>query len=211
MRVETRSRHVGPETDPPLPRARIREAKHVRPCSKSSRFPGGTHNRGTASGLFGASGTWLAWYRDRSRYIAQPREGGPECILKAGRHGPHGHGGFGHLGKLMGMGSPVRRGDVQPAVIALLKEQDMHGYQIIQELTERSGGAWNPSPGSIYPILQMLEDQGMVTSEKVGGKRVFSLTDAGREYAETLPDQAPWDERPATRTPPVACARCSEA
>jgi DNA-binding PadR family transcriptional regulator len=92
------------------------------------------------------------------------------------------------------MGSQVRRGDVQPAVIALLKEQDMHGYQIIQELTERSGGAWNPSPGSIYPILQMLEDQDMVTSEKVGGKRVFSLTDAGREYAETLPEQAPWED-----------------
>ena len=101
----------------------------------------------------------------------------------------------------MGMGSPVRRGDVQPAVIALLKEQDMHGYQIIQELTERSGGAWNPSPGSIYPTLQMLEDQGMVTSEKVGGKRVFSLTDAGREYAETLPDQAPWDEATSDSDP----------
>ena len=108
-------------------------------------------------------------------------------------HGPFGHHGFGH-GRLMGMGSQVRRGDVQPAVIALLKEQDMHGYQIIQELTERSGGAWNPSPGSIYPILQLLEDQGMVTSEKVGGKRVFSLTDAGREMADGLPEQAPWEE-----------------
>jgi DNA-binding PadR family transcriptional regulator len=107
-------------------------------------------------------------------------------------HGPFGSG-FGH-GRLMGMGSQVRRGDVQPAVIALLKEQDMHGYQIIQELTERSGGSWAPSPGSIYPILQMLEDQGMVTGEKVGGKRVFSLTDAGREYAETLPEKAPWEE-----------------
>jgi DNA-binding PadR family transcriptional regulator len=111
-------------------------------------------------------------------------------------HGGHGgHGGFGGgFGRMMGMGSKVRRGDVQPAVIALLKEQDMHGYQIIQELTERSGGSWNPSPGSIYPILQMLEDQDMVTSERVGGKRVFSLTESGREYAETLPDEAPWAE-----------------
>lgn len=108
-------------------------------------------------------------------------------------HGPFGHAGFGH-GRLMGMGSQVRRGDVQPAVLALLKEQDMHGYQIIQELTERSGGTWTPSPGSIYPILQLLEDQGMVTGEKVGGKRVFSLTDAGRELAEGLPEQAPWED-----------------
>ena len=110
------------------------------------------------------------------------------------KQGARGHGGFGGFGRHMGMGSPARRGDVQPAVIALLKEQDMHGYQIIQELTERSGGAWNPSPGSIYPTLQALEDQGMVVSEKVGGKRIFSLTETGREYAESLPDQAPWDD-----------------
>ena len=108
------------------------------------------------------------------------------------KNGPHGHGGF-NFGRHMGMGSQVRRGEVQPAVIALLKEQDMHGYQIIQELTERSGGAWTPSPGSIYPTLQVLEDQGMVTSEKIGGKRVFSLTEQGREFADTRPDQAPWD------------------
>ena len=109
------------------------------------------------------------------------------------RHGMFGHRGFGP-GRFMGMGSPARRGDVQPAVIALLKEKDMHGYQIIQELAERSGGVWNPSPGSIYPTLAALEDQGLVTGEKVGGKRVFTLTDAGREYAESLPDQAPWEE-----------------
>jgi len=109
------------------------------------------------------------------------------------KHGMLGHRGLGH-GRFMGMGSPARRGDVQPAVVALLKEHDMHGYQIIQELTERSGGAWTPSPGSIYPTLQALEDQGLVTSEKVGGKRVFTLTDAGHEYAATLPDQAPWDD-----------------
>ena len=111
-------------------------------------------------------------------------------------HGMFGHRGFGPgrmMGMGMGMGGPARRGDVQPAVIALLKEQDMHGYQIIQELAERSGGAWSPSPGSIYPTLQALEDQGFVTSERVGGKRVYSLTDTGREYAETLPDEAPWD------------------
>jgi len=107
-----------------------------------------------------------------------------------GMFGPRGFG----PGRHMGMGKQARRGDVQPAVVALLKEQSMHGYQIIQELGDRSGGSWNPSPGSIYPTLQVLEDQGMVTSERVGGKRVYSLTESGREYAESLPEQAPWDD-----------------
>jgi DNA-binding PadR family transcriptional regulator len=106
-----------------------------------------------------------------------------------GHHGP----GPGFV-RGMNVGNRARRGDVQSAVIALLKEQSMHGYQIIQELSERTNGAWNPSPGSIYPTLQLLEDQGLVASEKVGGRRVFSLTDAGRERAAALPEQAPWDE-----------------
>jgi DNA-binding PadR family transcriptional regulator len=109
-------------------------------------------------------------------------------------HGMFGHRGFGP-GKFMGgMGNQVRRGDVQPAVVALLAEKSMHGYQIIQELAERSGGVWTPSAGSIYPTLQALEDQGMVTSEQVGGKRIYTLTDDGRAYAESLPDKAPWEE-----------------
>lgn len=69
----------------------------------------------------------------------------------------------------------------------------MHGYQIIQELAERTGGAWTPSPGSIYPILKSLEDQGLVTSEKDGGRRVFSLTMSGAAEAEALSDRSPWD------------------
>jgi len=116
-------------------------------------------------------------------------------------HGPHGHGaGFGH-GMPFGMGNRARRGDVQSAVLALLKERSMHGYQIIQELSERSGGAWNPSPGSIYPTLQLLEDQGLVTSEKDGGRRVFSLTEDGRLQADALPEEAPWDEMVAESDP----------
>jgi DNA-binding PadR family transcriptional regulator len=61
----------------------------------------------------------------------------------------------------------------------------MHGYQIIQEITERSGGAWRPSPGSVYPALQLLEDEGLVRTEQSDGRRVVQLTDAGREYAES--------------------------
>jgi len=68
----------------------------------------------------------------------------------------------------------------------------MHGYQIISELEERTGGAWKPSPGSVYPTLQMLEDEGLVRPEADGGKNVFHLTDAGREVAEAG-DAAPWE------------------
>jgi DNA-binding PadR family transcriptional regulator len=70
----------------------------------------------------------------------------------------------------------------------------MHGYQMIQELGERSGGAWTPSPGSIYPALQLLQDEGLVTAAETDGKRVFSLTDAGREEAAKRGDGAPpWE------------------
>lgn len=93
-----------------------------------------------------------------------------------------------------GVGPRVRRGDVQSAVLGLLRERGMHGYQILQELAERSGGAWNPSPGSIYPTLRLLEDRSLVTSEKDGGRRVFTLTEEGRVHAQALPEQMPWDE-----------------
>lgn len=69
----------------------------------------------------------------------------------------------------------------------------MHGYEMIQELDARTGGVWRPSPGSVYPTLQMLEDEGLVSSEEEGGKRLFSLTDAGREEASAQ-TTAPWDE-----------------
>ena len=80
-------------------------------------------------------------------------------------------------------GHRAGRGDVRAAVLALLDEEPMHGYQMIQELGERSGGAWTPSPGSIYPALQLLQDEGLVTAAETDGKRVFSLTEAGREQA----------------------------
>jgi DNA-binding PadR family transcriptional regulator len=100
----------------------------------------------------------------------------------------HGHGGFGGPGR-------ARRGDVRTAVLRLLAEQPMHGYQIIQELSARSGGAWSPSAGSVYPTLQLLADEGLVTAEETGGKKVFSLTEAGiAATAETADQPAPWDE-----------------
>jgi DNA-binding PadR family transcriptional regulator len=90
-----------------------------------------------------------------------------------------------------------RKGDVRLAVLTLLAEQPMHGYQIINELTERSNGAWRPSPGSVYPTLQQLEDEGMVTVSEVDGRRTYTLTDAGR--AEL--DRAGQDRRPPWEQP----------
>ena len=115
--------------------------------------------------------------------------------------GPFGRGGFGPGGPF-GHGNRARRGDVQSAVIALLKEQPMHGYQIIQELSTRTNGAWNPSPGSVYPTLQLLEDQGYVESTQDGGRRVYSLTESGRAFAETLPEGPPWEDMSADSADP---------
>ncbi|MER5741615.1 PadR family transcriptional regulator [Streptomyces sp. NPDC002262] len=100
--------------------------------------------------------------------------------------GPFGRGRGGGRGR-------ARRGDVRASILALLKDRPMHGYEMIQEIGERSGGAWKPSPGSVYPTLQMLEDEGLIVSASEGGKKLFSLTDAGREEAEAAPD-APWEE-----------------
>ena len=68
----------------------------------------------------------------------------------------------------------------------------MHGYQVMQELGERSGGRWRPSAGSVYPTLQQLEDEGLVTVEDRDGRRTFALTDAGRTAASAIPSDRPW-------------------
>ncbi|MFF3380345.1 PadR family transcriptional regulator [Streptomyces sp. NPDC002680] len=114
-----------------------------------------------------------------------------------GPGGPGGPGfGPGPWGGRGGRGGPrgrARRGDVRASILALLKDRPMHGYEMIQEIAERSGGAWKPSPGSVYPTLQLLEDEGLIVSETEGGKKLFSLTEAGRTAADEGPD-APWEE-----------------
>ncbi len=102
------------------------------------------------------------------------------------------------LWSLFRRGARARRGDVRAAILSLLSEQPRNGYQIMRELAERSQGAWRPSPGSVYPQLQQLEDEGLVRQEASGmapGGRVFALTDAGRTYVEKHRDElaAAWE------------------
>ena len=91
-------------------------------------------------------------------------------------------------------GGRGRRGDVRVAILALLEERPMHGYEMMQELSERTQGLWQPSPGSIYPALQLLEDQGLVRSESAEGRRQFTLTDEGRAELQSRSERtAPWE------------------
>src|SRR5690349_19802921 len=101
-----------------------------------------------------------------------------------------------HGGRRRGRGRHrVRRGDGRSAVLALPDDRPMHGYEMIQELEERTGGRWRPSAGSIYPTLQLLEDEGLVSAEEVEGRKVYSLTDAGKKAAPARTDEArPWEE-----------------
>jgi DNA-binding PadR family transcriptional regulator len=87
-----------------------------------------------------------------------------------------GFGGFGNGERLFG------RGVLKYVILELLKDQPRHGYDIIRALEDRMRGYYRPSPGSVYPTLQMLEDLGYVTSSQEEGKKVYSITDAGRRY-----------------------------
>jgi DNA-binding PadR family transcriptional regulator len=108
--------------------------------------------------------------------------------------GPGGFGPAGRGGRRGGHGRRGRRGDVRAAILVLLAERPMHGYEIIQEVAERSQDLWKPSPGSVYPTLQLLVDEGLiVASESEGSKKLFQLTDAGNEAAEKVATP-PWDE-----------------
>lgn len=163
----------------------------------------------------GARGPWRRARRD---------ENGPEHPRM--RRGPHGHdrgphrhghgrgfgpdfgqggfgpGGFGPgfgpgpFGRGRGRGGRGRRGDVRAAILLLLQERPMHGYELIQQIREKSEDVWRPSPGSIYPALSQLEDEGLVIIEKVAGRKTAKLTESGTSYIEEnradLGD--PWQE-----------------
>jgi DNA-binding PadR family transcriptional regulator len=138
------------------------------------------------------------------RHARHRHHGGP----RGGFGGPFGFGpfGFGPGGGPRGRGRKARRGDIRTAALLLLLEEPRNGYQIMQEVQERSDGVWRPSPGSVYPALQQLEDEGLIRSEEQDGRKAFQLTDAGRAHIEERDPErpAPWEEMSGDFSPPVA-------
>jgi len=90
-----------------------------------------------------------------------------------------------------------KRGEIRHAILHLLEERSMHGYEMIQEIEARSDGRWSPSPGSVYPMLQLMEDEGLITHEEVEGRKVFTLAKMGALYVDQhLAEEAPpWEPR----------------
>jgi len=128
------------------------------------------------------------------------RHGGHRCrSFGPGARGEWGgfpFGGFGGPGGPRGRGRKARRGDIRTAALLLLAEEPRNGYQIMQEVEERSDGAWRPSPGSVYPALQQLEDEALIRSEEHDGRKLFVLTDEGRAQVEQRDAErpAPWEQ-----------------
>ncbi len=161
------------------------------------------------------AGPWAGHHRPFDRFWAMAPDAEQPEQPESGRgrrgnrrRGPSGHGPFGApAGGPFGPGGHRHRGggrrggrggrgDVRAAVLLLLADQPMHGYQLIQQIVDRSDGVWTPSPGSVYPALAQLEDEGLVTIERVEGRKTASLTESGRAYVETHRAElgSPWDD-----------------
>ncbi|PPF65793.1 PadR family transcriptional regulator [Clavibacter michiganensis] len=125
----------------------------------------------TAGSAFGdaADGVWQAMESLRARFDAR---------------------GSGSTGA--GHGHPHGQHDVRRAVLALLAEEPMHGYRIIHEITERSGGTWTPNAGAVYPTLQLLADEGLIAAETTDGRKTYALTETGRSTVARDGITAPW-------------------
>src|SRR5438034_10270671 len=109
--------------------------------------------------------------------------------------GGHPFGGWGRGPR--GRGRKARRGDARTAALLLLAEEPRNGYQIMQEIEERGEGLWRPSPGSVYPALQQLEDEGLIRTEEHDGRKLYALTDAGRAFVDDRAKEdrpAPWEQ-----------------
>jgi DNA-binding PadR family transcriptional regulator len=102
-----------------------------------------------------------------------------------GQHHPHGHRDREGHGRRGGPGrGRAQRGDVRTAILQVLADEPMHGYQIMQTMRDRTAGAWRPSPGAVYPTIAQLEDEGLVTTREDGGRRLVTLTPEGTAYLE---------------------------
>jgi DNA-binding PadR family transcriptional regulator len=173
---------------------------------RGPRWPGGPHQRLGGSGPTGRRDGASGFGRGFGAGLGAGFPGGPGGPRgdrsdegRSGRggpggRGPGGHGGHGGRGP-GGRGSRAGRGDIRGAVLLLLSEQPMHGYQLIQEITERSGGRWSPSPGAIYPALNLLEDEGLIVITADSGRKLASLTPEGVSHVEQHRADlvAPWD------------------
>src|SRR5215207_2974041 len=161
-------------------------------------------------GAYAMGAPWVApWLRFASRCAGErARTKDDWFAMMTGRRAQTSQpfGGWGFFGAQPPFGGPwfggapvwraskARRGDVRSAILAVLAERPMNGYQIIQQIAERSGGVWKPSPGSIYPTLQQLEDEGLVRAESDSGRRTYVLTEEGQTYVAEHADEvaAPW-------------------
>lgn len=136
--------------------------------------PGGPGGRGPRGHRHGGAPPWVHLMRQFGAQF-----GGPGFGPEFGRRGPR-----------------VRRGDVRAAILDVLAGDEMNGYQLIQQISERTDGAWKPSPGSVYPTVQQLEDEGLVEGRDVEGRRMLRLTDDGRRYVEEHADEMAATWRP---------------
>src|SRR5207302_3430020 len=135
--------------------------------------------------------------------FSHPTYSGPGGCGYSAHRSRHRHGGFGY-GRGFGPGGgpywrarKARRGDIRTAALLLLAEEPRNGYQIMQEVQERSGDVWRPSPGSVYPALQQLEDEGLIREEEHDGRKLYALTDAGRAFVDERAKEerpAPWEQ-----------------
>jgi DNA-binding PadR family transcriptional regulator len=158
---------------------------------------GGGRGRGHRGGPFGPGGTERPERPERSDHPDHPfgRHGGP-FGPGASLEALFGRGAWGGRHGLGGRGSRARRGDVRAAILDLLSEGEaLNGYQVIQTIAERTHGVWRPSAGSVYPALQQLEDEGLISPEGEGRSRLYQLTEQGQTYVTEHADElrTSWD------------------
>jgi DNA-binding PadR family transcriptional regulator len=168
----------GPEWGPPPGRGSGKYGGERGPRGERGWGPGGPGRPGGPGG------------RGWGRFEGMPPFGPPGAPFGPG-DGPFGRHGFGR-------GMRARKGDVRAAILDLFAEEEdraWNGYQLIQEIPARTDGTWRPSAGSVYPALQQLEDEGLIAPQGTGRRRVFTLTDKGRGYAEAHADElrSSWD------------------